>query len=206
MLGYPGQRSDSYKKVIVGLQARPTIEGSQPLRHMVASSTRKMVYCWCQTRWQLNSSAKEVDLSAAKEPLISQITDQVQTLPQDLRQQVLDYIEYLHTKYVSDRNIERDQALEATFGSWKTIVNQSRSCKISMHSAPSLNQRPTCDVPLGYRHVCLLAQRKSQRQDPAPGHRMGPGCHLCDHTGRSRLSLSVNRERAVARAPLWHNL
>lgn len=62
---------------------------------------------------------EEADLSAVKEPLMNQITDQVQALPQNLRQQVLDYIEYLRTKYVSERNAQRDQALEATFGSWE---------------------------------------------------------------------------------------
>jgi lauroyl/myristoyl acyltransferase len=58
-------------------------------------------------------------LSAVKESLIERITDEVQALPEDLKQQVLDFAGYLRARYLSARNAERDQALAATFGSWQ---------------------------------------------------------------------------------------
>ena len=61
----------------------------------------------------------EANLSAVEQSLVGQITDQVQELPEDLRQQVLDFVSYLHAKYLSARKAERDRALAATFGTWQ---------------------------------------------------------------------------------------
>ena len=54
-----------------------------------------------------------------EQSLIRQITDQVQALPQDLRKQVLDFVGYLHAKYLSNDDAERARVLEATFDSWQ---------------------------------------------------------------------------------------
>jgi hypothetical protein len=58
-------------------------------------------------------------MNLTQQGLVKQIVDEVQTLPEDLIREVLDFIGYLHTKYDQNGEQERQTALLATFGSWE---------------------------------------------------------------------------------------
>ena len=58
-------------------------------------------------------------MTAQLQTLIKQITDEAQSLPENLVQEVLDFIGYLRVKYEQDSEGPRQEALLATFGSWQ---------------------------------------------------------------------------------------
>jgi hypothetical protein len=51
--------------------------------------------------------------------LVKQITDEVQSLPENLVREVLDFVGYLRTKYEQNGEETRQDTLLATFGSWQ---------------------------------------------------------------------------------------
>jgi uncharacterized protein YydD (DUF2326 family) len=77
--------------------------------------------------------------------LIKQITDEVQSLPENLMQEVLDFIGYLRVKYEQNGEETRQEALLATFASWQDdrepeeIVRDiyANRCRISIYSSPA---------------------------------------------------------------------
>lgn len=58
-------------------------------------------------------------MSTTHQTLIQQITDEAQSLPENLVQEVLDFIGYLRTKYEQNGEETRREALLETFGSWE---------------------------------------------------------------------------------------
>lgn len=51
--------------------------------------------------------------------LVKQITDEVQSLPENLVREVLDFIGYLRAKYEQNGEETQQETLLATFGSWQ---------------------------------------------------------------------------------------
>lgn len=59
-------------------------------------------------------------MNTTHQALVKQITDEAQSLPENLVREVLDFIGYLRTKYEQNGQDEtRREALLATFGSWE---------------------------------------------------------------------------------------
>jgi hypothetical protein len=58
-------------------------------------------------------------MATTRQTLVKQITDEAQTLPENLIRQVLDFIGYLRAKYEHNGEAARQEALLATFGSWE---------------------------------------------------------------------------------------
>ena len=58
-------------------------------------------------------------MNATHQRLVKRLVAEVQTLPENLVQEVLDFVGYLRTKYDKNGEEDRRQALLATFGSWK---------------------------------------------------------------------------------------
>ncbi len=58
-------------------------------------------------------------MTTTHQTLIKQITDEAQSLPENLVQEVLDFIGHLRTKYEQNGEETRREALLETFGSWE---------------------------------------------------------------------------------------
>lgn len=58
-------------------------------------------------------------MNATHQMLVKQIVDEVQTLPENLIREVLDFIGYLQAKYEQNGEEDRQATLLATFGSWE---------------------------------------------------------------------------------------
>jgi histidine ammonia-lyase len=58
-------------------------------------------------------------MTTPHQTLIKQITDEAQSLPDNLVREVLDFIGYLRTKYDQNDVEAQQKALLSTFGSWK---------------------------------------------------------------------------------------
>ncbi|MDX1524036.1 MAG: DUF2281 domain-containing protein [Anaerolineae bacterium] len=58
-------------------------------------------------------------MTTPHQSLIKQITDEAQSLPENLVREVLDFIGYLRAKYEQNGEETRQKALLATFGSWQ---------------------------------------------------------------------------------------
>jgi hypothetical protein len=58
-------------------------------------------------------------MSTTHQKLIKQITDEAQSLPENLVREVLDFIGFLRAKYEQNGEEARQEALLATFGSWQ---------------------------------------------------------------------------------------
>lgn len=59
-------------------------------------------------------------MNTTHQALVKQITDEAQSLPENLIREVLDFIGYLRTKYEQNGQEEaRQEALLATFDSWE---------------------------------------------------------------------------------------
>ena len=58
-------------------------------------------------------------MTTTHQTLIKQITDEAQSLPENLVREVLDFIGYLRSKYEQSGEETRQEALLATFGSWQ---------------------------------------------------------------------------------------
>jgi len=58
-------------------------------------------------------------MTLPNQTLIKQITDEVQSLPESLIQEVLDFIGFLRTKYEQNDQELRQEDLLTTFGSWQ---------------------------------------------------------------------------------------
>ena len=58
-------------------------------------------------------------MNVTQQVLLEQIIDEVQTLPDNLIREVLDFIGYLRAKYDPEGNTVQEKALLATFGSWE---------------------------------------------------------------------------------------
>jgi hypothetical protein len=57
-------------------------------------------------------------MTTPHQTLIKQITDEAQSLPDNLIREVLDFIGYLRTKYDQNGEETRQKVLLSTFGSW----------------------------------------------------------------------------------------
>jgi hypothetical protein len=58
-------------------------------------------------------------MTTTHQTLIKQITDEAQSLPENLVREVLDFIGYLRAKYEQNGQETRREALLETFGSWE---------------------------------------------------------------------------------------
>ncbi|MFQ5613010.1 MAG: DUF2281 domain-containing protein [Anaerolineae bacterium] len=58
-------------------------------------------------------------MNTTHQSLVKQITDEVQSLPENLVREVLDFIGFLRTKYEQNGEDNRQEALLATFDSWE---------------------------------------------------------------------------------------
>jgi hypothetical protein len=58
-------------------------------------------------------------MTTPHQTLIKQITDEVQSLPENLMWEVLDFIGYLRAKHEQNGEETRQETLLATFGSWQ---------------------------------------------------------------------------------------
>lgn len=58
-------------------------------------------------------------MTTPHQTLVKQITDEVQSLPENLVREVLDFVGYLRTKYEQNGEETRQDTLLATFGSWQ---------------------------------------------------------------------------------------
>jgi hypothetical protein len=58
-------------------------------------------------------------MNVTHQTLVEQIVDEVEGLPENLRQEVLDFIGYLRIKYSHKVTEEREGTFLDTFGSWK---------------------------------------------------------------------------------------
>jgi hypothetical protein len=58
-------------------------------------------------------------MNSIHQVLVKQIVDEVQTMPENLVREVLDFVGYLRTKYTDDDEADRQEAFLATFGSWE---------------------------------------------------------------------------------------
>jgi hypothetical protein len=58
-------------------------------------------------------------MTTTHQRLIKQIADEAQSLPENLVQEVLDFIGYLRAKYEQNGEAAGPEALLATFGSWQ---------------------------------------------------------------------------------------
>ena len=57
-------------------------------------------------------------MTTTHQTLIKQITEEAQSLPEDLIQEVLNFIGYLQTKYIQGNEAGTQETLLETFGSW----------------------------------------------------------------------------------------
>ena len=58
-------------------------------------------------------------MNVTHQTLVEQIVDEVEVLPENLMQEVLDFIGYLRIKYSHKVAKQREETFLATFGSWE---------------------------------------------------------------------------------------
>ena len=96
--------------------AGPVILNSTPL-----VARWSLGYLTLRREWY-NVSQSEIRrslMTTTHQKLIKQITDEARSLPENLMQEVLDFIGYLRAKYEQNGEEAQQEALLATFGSWQ---------------------------------------------------------------------------------------